>query len=203
MLFTDKIFKKKIDDSVHDALVRFSKGTFEGRGAMKITIPKGVMKLVCSYDLVKDLTKIIAGNIDKIKIQGIAIKNKKKKEFDEEVSGEDLKKICDENNYVLLNLNFKDYSVKVGKKLPKPGKEPKKNFCKCILPLTLLPKITDLKDFKKVEVTHTIIVDEIIVPKELKEDFAQARLAAKRKGKIIKKSIIDKKEFEEEIEFEA
>ena len=203
MLFTDKIFKKKIDDSVHEALVRFSKGTFEGRGAMKITVPKGIMKLVCSYELVKDLTRIIAENTDKIKIQGIAIKNKKKQEFDEEVSGEDLKKICEENSYVLLNLEFDDYSVKVGKKLPKTGKEPKNNFCKCILPIELLPKITDLKDFKRAEITHTIIVDEIIIPKELKEDFAQARLAANRKGKIIKKLVVDKKESEEEIEFEA
>jgi hypothetical protein len=203
MLFTDKILKNKIDDSVHKSLVRFSKGEFEGRGAMKISFPKGILKLTASYDLIKDITMSVANYADKIEIKGKVIKGKQKEELDEKVSGEDLKKLCEENSYVLLNLDFGEYSVKVGKNLPKPGKPPKNNFCKCILPMELLKELTDLKDFKKLEISNTIIIEEIIIPEEHKDDFEQARLNSKRKGKIIRKIIMDKKESEEKIYFEA
>jgi len=203
MLFTDKIFKGKIDNFVHDSLVRFGKGTFEGRGAMKITLSKTDLKLTASYDLVKDITLIVADYTDKIKINGIVIKSKKKEELDKEISGTELKKLCEENSYILLNLKFDKYSVAVGKSLPKPGKEPKNNFCKCVLPIELLKEITDLENFKKAEITHTIIIEDIVVPEAIKEDFEQARLNAKRKGTILRKTIVDKKESEEKAKFEA
>ncbi len=203
MLFTDKIFKKKVDESVHESLIRFGKGTFEGRAVMKISFSKGNLKLNASYDLIKDLTKIVGDYSDKVKINGKVIKGKKKEELDEEISGLELKKLCDENSFILLNLEFEGYSMKVGKTLPKPGKELKPNFCKCIFPVEVLDKITELKDFKKLEISHTFKIDEIIVPEEHKEDFEQARLNAKRKGTLIRKIIMDKKESEEKVKFEA
>ncbi|MCD4760032.1 hypothetical protein K8R33_04030 [archaeon] len=203
MLFTNKLFKQEIDQEVHDNLIRFSLGTFEDRALMKITIAKGKLKVDASYDLLKDITKIIAENIDKISIKGKVIQSKKKDEFDKEISGEELKELCEKNTFVLLNLTFGEYSVEVGKTIPKPGSALKKNFCKCILPITLLNNFTDLKDFKKLEISHTFVIEEVIVPEEYKNDFAQARIHAKRKGKLIRKIVLDKKESQKEIEFEA
>ncbi len=203
MLFTDKIFKKKIDDSVHESLIRFGKGTFENRALLKITVSKTNLKLAASYDLVKDLTIAIAEYADKIEVKGKVMKGKKKEEIDEEMTGTQLKKLCEENTFILLNLEFGEYSLKVGKSLPKPGKELKNNFCKCVLPVEILDKLTELKDFKKLEISNTFKIDDIIVPDEHKEDFEQARLNAKRKGILIRKTILDKKESEEKSEFEA
>ena len=65
MLFTDKIFEGKVDEQVHKQFVRFSIGTFENRATMKITKSKDFFKLNSSYDLMKDLTKIIGKNTEK------------------------------------------------------------------------------------------------------------------------------------------
>ena len=59
MLFTDKIFNGEIDEQIHKQFVRFSIGTFEDRALMKIVKSKDFIKLTASYDLMKDLTKII------------------------------------------------------------------------------------------------------------------------------------------------
>lgn len=203
MLFTDKIFKNKIDESVHDSLIRFGKGTFQNRAVMKLSFSKGKLKLNCSYDLIKDLTLIIADYAEKINVSGKIIKGKKKEEINDKISGAELKALCEENSYVLLNLEFEEYSMKVGKNLPKPGKDLKNNFCKCMFPLEVLDKITEFEGFKKLEIAHTFKIEDIIVPEEHKEDFEQARLNAKRKGTLIRKIIMDKKESEEKINFEA
>ena len=203
MIFTKKIFDNKIDKDVHSQFTRFSKGTFESRSVIKITIVKDKLKLNASYDLVKDITMAIAENFDKIEAIGKVIHEKKKEEIDKILSGEELKKICEENTFILLNLTFEDYSIKVGKSIPKPGKGLKNNFCKCILPINLLKGFTDNEGFKKAEISHTFIIEDIVIPKEYKNDFALARLNSKRKGKIIRIEIIDKKENIKEIDFEV
>lgn len=56
-------------------------------------------------------------------------------------------------------------------------------------------------DFKKAELRHTYFIEELIVdPELLKRDAAQARLDAKRKGKILRLKTIDGKESATEIE---
>ncbi len=52
---------------------------------------------------------------------------------------------------------------------------------------------------------HTFIIEDIVVPDELKQekDFAKVREMAKRKGKIIREIRIDEQIVKEEKEFEA
>ena len=66
MLFTDKIFNGEIDEQIHKQFVRFSIGTFEDRALMKVVKSKDFIKLTASYDLMKDLTKIIGENTEKL-----------------------------------------------------------------------------------------------------------------------------------------
>ncbi len=205
MLFTDKILEDKVDEQVHKQFVRFSIGTFENRAIMKITKSKDFLKLNSSYDLMKDLTKIIGENTEKLTISGkIFYKGKKKEDIEEkEVSGEELVNLCNDVEFVLLNLSFGDYFFKVGKTLPKPGKELKNNFCKAKLPLILLDKITSEEVKKKLEISHTFIIDHIEVPKEYETDPALARINSIRKGKMIRKIVVDGEEKTKESLLEA
>lgn len=200
MLFTDKIFEDKVDEQVHKQFVRFSIGTFENRAIMKITKSKDFFKLTSSYDLMKDLTKLIGENTEKLTTSGkVFYKGKKKEDIEEkEISGEELVNLCNEVEFVLLNLSFGDYSFKVGKTLPKPGKDLKNNFCKAKLPLELLDKITNEEFKKKLEISHTFTIENIEVPKEYEDDPALARINAIRKGKIVRKIISDGEEKTEE-----
>jgi len=203
MNFINKIFQNQIDESVHSQFTRFSLGTFENRALMKLTISKDKLKLNTSYDLAKDISLLVAENFDKIEVKGKIFQGRKKEEVDKTVTGEELKKICEENPFVLLNLEFRDYSVKVGKSLPKPGNKLKENFCKCILPSKFAKEFVSQENFKKAIIKHTFIIEDIIVPKEYENDPAMARKMAKRKGKIIREEEIDKKIEKSEINFEA
>ena len=55
------------------------------------------------------------------------------------------------------------------------------------------------------EIKHDFIINEIVIPDELKneKDFAKIREMSRRKGKIIRNLNIDGKDVKKEIEFEA
>lgn len=56
-------------------------------------------------------------------------------------------------------------------------------------------------DFKQAEIHHAYLIEELsVAPELLKRDAARARLEAKRKGKIIRKKIVDGHETMTEIE---
>ena len=57
-------------------------------------------------------------------------------------------------------------------------------------------------DFKEVRINHTFFIDEIIMP-DREKDFAKIREMAKRKGRIVRTSVIDGKEVKKEFDFEA
>ncbi len=58
---------------------------------------------------------------------------------------------------------------------------------------------------KRVEIKHDFIIEDIVVPNELKneKDFAIVREKAFRKGKIIRYVNIDGNRTKKEIDFEA
>ena len=63
-------------------------------------------------------------------------------------------------------------------------------------------KILEKANFKDAEISHDFIITDIIRP-EGETDFSSIRELAKKKGKIIRHSIIDDKNFDSELEFEA
>ena len=60
-------------------------------------------------------------------------------------------------------------------------------------------------NFKDALINHTFIIENIVVPEELKKekDFAKIREMSKRKGKIIREGKIDGQKIKTEMNFEA
>ena len=106
-----------------------------------------------------------------------------------------------------------DTKLKIKPKAPKSGKGgskkegPKADFCT----LKTMDKeigqnfVFEKPDFKNAEINHTFYVEQIVVPDELKtsEDFAKIREESIRKGRIVRKAIIDEEDKTQEFEFAA
>jgi len=118
-------------------------------------------------------------------------------------------------NFFALSFNAPDGTVlKIKAKAPKSGKpsskkneNPKSDFCKLITTDSILGKefIFEKPDFKQAEVVHEFLIQDIVIPPELKKegDFAKVREMALRKGVIIRKAKIDEKDIRTELELEA
>jgi hypothetical protein len=160
-------------------------------------------------------TNDLAGELDfkdKKQFQGV-----KRYLIDREMSGDEIISLLDKFPKTFFALSFKlqdGTDLKIKPKAPKsgkPGKEkdggPKADFCTL---KTADKKIADSfvfekPDFRKAEIKHDFIIENIIIPDELKdsEDFARIREESRRKGKIIRKANIDGNEMKKEIGFEA
>jgi len=121
-----------------------------------------------------------------------------------EVGSEILKKLYDLDAYVLLSIapvekiNFK---LKTKAAPPKPGGGIDDNFCSAVFDVTKIDEILnellfdagdiDIKNFKKINVSHEYIINELIIPEEFKDKPEEIRTHAKRKGGIIRKIAVD------------
>lgn len=135
--------------------------------------------------------------------------------IDTEMSGKEILALCDKLHSAFFALSFKTdgTELKIKAKAPKSAKpssrgEAKKapDFCKII---TTDKKIAedilfdlDMNNSKKVDIEHTFLIKEIIIPKNEK-DPSKMREMAKRKGIIIRKVLLDGKEIIKEKEFTA
>jgi len=216
--FIKKIFLGKIDENVHRQFVRFSKGTFAGRAALNLK--KGdKIKLGGGSEFANDFVEFVAGQ-ENCKFSGIILSRedvglggrRKGDIFTSEVENIDssrINEIKDKTYLMLLDADCSGISLKMKKKLPKPGKsgdlKVDDKFCILEADLKYWPQVLDffmLPECKKAKVKHTYIISDIILPKGEK-DFAKIREMARRKGKIVRKSEIDGKEEQKEIDFEA
>ncbi len=224
MNYVKKIFENKTDETVHQRLVRYGKGEYES-SIMEVKNSKSI-KIKGTSDWCNDLFATIAESIkEEAVVQGslIAARDfenelsfglasyKKKKganagEIETTLKPEQMREIYEKfkNNFILLNVESNNFSLKVGKKLPKPGGKLKEDFCKATLPKELLNEfIWETKDFKDARITHTFIIKDLIVPKEYENDYAKARTMAKRKGTLKRAIEFEGKKIEKEAEFEA
>ncbi len=138
----------------------------------------------------------------------------KKYIIDKEMDGNDIFSLLEKFPKAFFALSFscdKDSTnLKIKPKAPKSGKpgkkgeKPKPNFCRITTTDKMLAEdfIFEVSDFKKVEINHEFIINEIIKP-EGETDYARMRELAKRKGEIIREALIDGKEIRKKIEFEA
>ena len=216
--FIKRIFEGNADESVHRQFVRFSRGSFAGRAALSLAKKEGI-KLGGSFEFTNDFSIFVAENSDS-KFSGIILSRSKLdlpgKEkngiFSYNVENIDSKKILEIKDVaysMLLDAEGNGISLKMKKKLPKPGKsgELKIDDKFCILECDLkfwskLKEFFMLPECSKFKVHHTYIVEDVIVDKNEK-DFVKMRETAKKKGKIIRKMVIDGKEANEEKGFLA
>ena len=100
-----------------------------------------------------------------------------------------------------------DHSIDQAKTIEPAEEKPKPDFCRLITNDSELGRsfVFEKPDFKRAEISHTFLIEQIDIPKELKssDDFSKIREQAKRKGKIIREAVIDGQEIKREIEFEA
>ena len=139
--------------------------------------------------------------------------------FDREMSGTQILELCEKYPTCFIGFSFKvgDSELKIKPKAPKSGSPSKKggkfkvDFCKLKTSdsniINSLIFDEEAKGFKEIEIVHDFIIDEIIISDELKaevgDDYKKIKEMAKRKGKIIRKLIVDGREVVKEKEFEA
>ncbi len=138
--------------------------------------------------------------------------------FNKEMSGNEILELCNKLPNAFFGLSFKVGSseLKIKPKAPKSAKPstkggsgPKVDFCK--LKTSDLEIVKGLifdeeaRGFKKVEISHDFIINEIVIPDELKDekDFSIVREKALKKGQIVRRLNVDEREVVKEKEFEA
>ena len=217
--FIKKIFTNKTDDNCHRQFVRFGKGTFPGRAALNLQKNKKI-KLRGSFECANDFVILVSELADckfsgiilsKEELLGLTLKKKSAVLTYEvsDLSSGKIKEITDKVYTMLLDAECPGISLKMKKKLPKPGKSGEAKiddkFCILEADVKYWAAIRDafmLPECRKCKINHTFIISEIVMPKGEK-DFEKIRLFAKRKGKLIRKMEIDGQEKQEERDFEV
>lgn len=229
--FIKKIWQNRGED-VHSYFIRFSKGNFENRAVLNLQKSNKIKfrgSFEWANDFARLVSEIInqakvsgiilskediSGILSENNIQGNSEKKKgglfyKNNIPEQELNKEQLAKLVENSYSCLLDLESQDIKLKTKKKLPKPGKSGEgkvdDKFCQLEADLKYWPQIKDafmLPECKKCKISHTIIIEDLILPQGEK-DFAKIREMTKRKGRIIRKTEADKQETKEEKEFVA
>ena len=221
MNFIKKIFEDKVDEAVHAKFTRFSKGVFERRAVYKVRISNKI-KINTTFEYVNDLVEFFFSLSDKCKENGkillredinleeLGLEGVKKKkrgfyeiEIDQELSKDQIQELSKKVYYFLLNLTFEGGELKIIQKLPRSSKgkegKVKDKFCVAIIDSKYKREVMqdylfDVKgNCKSAAAEHTFEINEIITPKNV-ESHEEARLLAKRKGKVTRTLMVDKKE---------
>ena len=132
-----------------------------------------------------------------------------------DMEGDEIVKIVNAFPKAFFALSFSagDSILKIKPKAPKSSKPknkdeaPNPDFCKLITTDEKLAKefLFENVTFKDAEARHDFYIDSIVIPDEIKneKDFAIVREKSHRKGRIVRRTIIDGKENSVEVEFEA
>lgn len=216
--FIEKIFRGEWDELVHSQFVRFGKGNYSGRAVLSLRKNEKI-KFGGSSEYADDF--VIFASEFNMKFSGIImsrekleLENEKKKAgiyvYEvSEISSEKTNEIKDKAYHMLLD-GEGEISLKIKKKLPKPGKsgggKVDDKFCVIEADLRFWNKIKEAffwdADGKKIKVEHDYHINDLIMPKNEK-DFEQIRIKTKRKGLLIRKIEVDGKLIEKQKEFEA
>jgi len=232
MNFIKKIFDKKVDESVHLQFQKFSKGEFRNRALIEVKKTGKGYSIKTSAEFVNGLVRTVAEKLGKgnSKVTGAIVSTqdltgelefKDKKQFqgvkryliDKEMTGTEIIDLLEKfpKNFFALTFEVGDMKLKTKPKAPKSGKAgkekdsgPKADFCSLKTSDKNIASgfVFEREDFKDARINHTFFVDDIIMP-EGEEDFAKIREMAKRKGRIVRKAIVDGVEMEKEFEFVA
>jgi len=232
MNFIKKVFDNQADDLAHLQFQKFSKGEFRYRAIINAKQSKGKYTIVTTAEFANEMVQAIAKKIsdEKTNIKGAIISTsdltgkldfKDKKQFqgvkkyliENEMSGNEILELFDKfpKAFFALTFNSNDSQLKIKPKAPKSGKPsskgegiPKVNFCRLVTTDAKLGQsfVFEKPNFEKAEITHTYLIDKLVFPQG-ETDYAKIREIAKRKGKIIRNAIIDGKEVQKEVEFEA
>jgi hypothetical protein len=173
-------------------------------------------------------TKVTGGIISTVNLKEIPVYNNllskatvkqfqgvKNYAIDVEISGKEIFDIVNAFPKAFFALSFSagNSTLKIKPKAPKSAKPknkdeaPNPDFCKLITTDEKIAKefIFENVPFKDAIISHDFYIDSIVVPEEIKneKDFAIVREKSHRKGRIVRRAVIDGKESQVEVEFEA
>jgi hypothetical protein len=223
--FIKKIFDGEIDDEVRGHFKRFGKGNYERRFLIKYNKTKK-LKVQSSFEFANDFVEFVNDGNDlefsgkiltRERIEGsdgqnsrretFGVPTKKGSSFVYEISKSSIKEFGDAYCY-LLDVDSEDVVLKMKKKLPKPGKSADKiddKFCVMQLDLSYFDRVReiffwDVAAGKKVVIEHVVSISDIEIPSGV-DDGVEMREKAVRKGKLIRKIVVDGVESVREVEF--
>jgi hypothetical protein len=231
MNFIKNAFDKKDDTFTHLQFQKFSRGEFRNRALIKAKRAKDKITIITSAEFANEMVREVAEELgnSKTEVTGAVVSTndlagelnfKEKKQFQgvkryilkNEMSGNEIINLLNKfpKTFFALSFESNNSQLKIKPKAPtsgKPGKgdeSPKPNFCKLITTNKKFGEsfVFEKPDFKDAEISHKFIVTDLIIPSGEK-DYAKMREMSKRKGKIIRKAIIDSKETNQEFGFEA
>ncbi len=233
MNFIKKVFDNEVDESVHLQFHKYSRGEFKDRALVRVKTSGKKYTIYTSAEFANELVRINAKKLGEKKtiVTGAIVSTndleneldfKNKKQFhgvkryliEKEMSGDEIISLLDKFPKTFFALSFEagEDKLKIKPKAPKSskskkGEAPKPDFCKLVTKDKNIAKsfVFEDSDFKEANINHTFIIDEVIIPEELKQekDFVKVREGAKKKGKIIRNVVIDEQVFKEEKEFVA
>jgi hypothetical protein len=212
----DLITGNENQEHVHAKFVKYSKGTFAGP---MISVKKAgnSLKINGSYEYADTMAGIIlkasngkitaSGNIfskNEIKTDLTSKTKKKLGVYNTEIKGEaDAKTLLELYNSnkeatFYLNLVSDKAKLKTKTKPPKPGSKKDEEFFTATIDAGMFDAVANdvcfdcaKKDCNEMKVSHEFTISEIVIPEQYKNDAAKARLNAKRKGTITRKTEVD------------
>ena len=235
MNFIKKVIDGNTDSFSHIQFQKFSKGEFKERAFIAAKQSKGKYTISTTPEFANEMVYSMAKKLggDKTNITGALVSTsdltgelefKDKKQFqgvkryliDNEMSGDQIISLLKKFPKSFFALSFKigDNVLKIKPKAPKSGKpkskngeKPKSNFCKLVTIDKELGEgfVIESDNWKKAEIFHDFIIENIEIPAELKgsKDFAKIREESLRVGKIIRHYEIDGVENSREYDLRA
>jgi len=212
--FVKKIFDGKIDDLVHLQFEKFGRGEYKDRAMVLAKRVGNRVNINTTAEYGNEFVRTMGDKLGngKTKVSGVVISTRDltgklkfddKKQFmgvkkyiiSDEMTGKEILELCDEFPRAFLGLSFKvgEDELKIKPKAPKSGKPSTKggnklkvDFCKLKTSDEKIIRavLFDVDNFKNVEIKHTFLIKDIILPEGV-EDPNKMREMAKRKGKII------------------
>lgn len=219
MHYIKDVFENNKTQHAHDKFVRYSKGEFVGP-LMKIKFSKTGVKVSASFHFTDELLYFIAKmypeqtfhlrgciiwNADlSVDLAKLGIKYSKvsksrgiyKYQVENDVNIKDFMDVMGNYN-LLISIKSDHLSLSTKSSFPKPNKEFTYDFCKASFPASVTKELLsefafDVKEtkIKDIDISHKIMVDEIILPEDV-SDFEKARRQATRKGTLYRKIVIN------------
>ncbi len=217
--FIKKITEGKSDEIVHLQFQKFSRGAFKERAMIKARYgPKG-FSLATTAEYANDLVRSMAEKLGdaKTEVTGVIVStmnlegrvpSSSKKQFmgikqyiiAGQMSGKEIVKLCEGVPEAFFALSFKagETELKIKAKAPKSAKPstsekgPKIDFCsvKTTDSAFIRQFIFESHAFKEFEAKHTFVIEDIILPQKYSSP-EELRKLAKRKGKLVRETVID------------
>lgn len=215
--FIKKIFLGETDDFAHRQFVRFGKGVYGGKAVMHFW-KTGKIKLSGSAEYANDFVLFASelGNhfsgivLSKDPLEGLQGRKKTGLwEYHFSGSSDAVRDLLPRAYMLLLDADG-EVVLRIKKKLPKPGKSSESKiddkFCSLEVGLEHEGKVKDWffwdADGKKMKASHEYHIAEIVLPNG-ENSPELLRLHAKRKGRIVRRLVVDGKEESSERSFEV